>query len=126
MGVSIMRRRNDNAMATLLGWFSIALGLHQLLRPRAWTRGFGTRNRAGLVRSLFGAREVAAGLGLLFGKNPAPFFASRVAGDALDLATLGRVLVSRNGRRGTAAAALLAVLGITLLDVLAAKAARSR
>jgi hypothetical protein len=123
----MFRSRNDNAMATLLGWFSIGLGLHQLLRPGAWTRGLGTRNRTSLVRGAFGAREIASGLALLSSKNPAPFLASRAAGDFLDLAALGRVLLSRNGRKARAAAAIAAVIGLTLLDLAAAKAAsRSR
>ena len=122
----MIRSRNDNAMATLLGWFSIGLGLHQLLRPRSWTRGLGTNNRTGLVRGAYGARELAAGVGLLASGNPAPFLATRAAGDFLDLATLGRILLSRNGRKATAAIALAAVIGITLLDLAAAKAAQSR
>jgi hypothetical protein len=123
----MMLSRNDNAMATLLGLFSIGLGLTQILRPGSFTRGFGTRNRTGLVRGAYGARELAAGVGLLTSRDPAPFFASRAAGDFLDIATLGRILLSRNGRKAKAAAALLAVLGITLLDLAAARAAaRSR
>jgi hypothetical protein len=121
-----MRSRNDNAMATLLGWFSVALGLHQLLRPRSWTRGLGTNNRTGLVRSAFGARELAAGVGLLSGAKPGPLFAARAAGDLFDLATLGRIFVSRNGRKVAAGLAIAAVVGITLLDLAAAKAAQSR
>jgi hypothetical protein len=121
-----MRRRQENAMAKALGLFSLALGIHQVLRPRDWTRGLGTRNRTNVVRSLFGAREIAAGAALLTGSNPAPWFAARAAGDLLDIATLGRVLVSPNGRKRNAALALAAVVGITLLDLAAAKAARSR
>ena len=122
-----MRARNDNAMATLLGLFSIGLGLAQILRPGSFTRGFGTRNRTSLVRGAYGARELGTGIGLLASRDPAPFLASRAAGDFLDLATLGRILLSRNGRKGKAAVALAAVLGLTLLDLMAAKAAaRSR
>ena len=123
----MLRSRNENTMATLLGLFSIGLGLTQILRPGTFTRGLGTRNRKGLVRSVYGARELAAGVGLLTSKDPTPFFASRTVGDLLDIATLGRILVSRNGRRRNAALALAAVLGITLLDVLATQeAARAR
>ena len=123
----MMLSRNDNAMATLLGLFSIGLGLTQLLRPGSFTRGFGTRNRTNLVRGAYGARELATGVGLLASRDPAPFLASRAAGDFFDLATLGRIVLSRNGRKAKAAAALAAVIGLTLLDLAAAKAAaRSR
>jgi len=125
--VTTMRTRNDNAMATLLGLFSIGLGLTQLLRPGSFTRGFGTRNRTNWVRGAHGARQLATGIGLLTSRDPAPFLASRAAGDFLDLATLGRIILSRNGRKAKAAAALAAVIGVTLLDVMAAQAAaRSR
>jgi hypothetical protein len=115
------RSRNQETMATLLGLFSVGLGLAQLLRPGSFTRGFGTRNRTNLVRSAYGARELAAGVGLLSSKRPGPFFLARAAGDLLDIATLGRILSSRNGRKRNAALALAAVLGITLLDVMAAQ-----
>ena len=119
-----MRRGQTNAMATILGWFSIGLGLHQLLRPGSWTRALGTNNRTNVVRSMFGARELAAGAGLLTGDDPGRWFMARAAGDALDIATLARVLASRNARRRNAALALAAVVGITLLDLAAANAAR--
>ena len=122
-----MRARNDNAIATLLGLFSIGLGLTQLLRPGSFTRGFGTNNRTNWVRGAYGARELASGIGLLASRDPAPYLASRAAGDFLDLATLGRILLSRNGRKAKAAAALAAVIGLTLLDMMAVRAAvRSR
>ena len=119
----MLRSRNDNAIATLLGWFSIGVGLHQLLRPRSWTRRLGTNNRTRLVRGGFGARQLATGVGLLASEDPAPFLASRTAGDFLELATLGRILLSRNGRKARTGAILAAVIGLTLLDLAAARAA---
>jgi hypothetical protein len=102
-----------------LGWFSIGLGLAELVAPGALGRFLGVPHRRGLIRG-FGARELAAGLGIL--RGPArPFVWSRVAGDLLDLAALGAAL-RRTPRRRNVALATVAVLGATALDVVAATA----
>jgi uncharacterized membrane protein len=44
-----------------------------------------------------------------------------VAGDALDIALLGRALVSKSHERDRVAAALMAVIGVTVLDAAAAR-----
>jgi uncharacterized membrane protein len=102
-----------------LGWFSVGLGVAELVAPGVVARICGTRNHASLIRS-FGVRELAAGVGLLTAPNPAPWLWSRVAGDALDLAALGGTLSSSRNERGWTAFAIASVAGVTVLDVLCA------
>jgi hypothetical protein len=44
-----------------LGWFSIGLGVTELLAPRLITRALGMQGSEGLVRA-YGAREIGSGL----------------------------------------------------------------
>ncbi len=109
-------------LARGLGWFSIGLGLAEVLAPRLMARATGLHGREALVQA-YGWREIAAGVGLLLAKNPTPWLWGRVAGDALDLTTLGSRAVSGNDvQRGRAVTALVAVAGVTALDVACASA----
>jgi hypothetical protein len=112
-----------HAMATGLGWFSIALGLAELLAPRATAQLTGSQQGKNLLQA-YGLREIATGIGLLTSKDPQPWLWARVAGDALDIATLAADLRSGNPQRRSAAWSLIAVMGVTALDVWAAETAR--
>ncbi|HEX6706708.1 MAG TPA: hypothetical protein VF169_18260 [Albitalea sp.] len=109
--------RADRA-ARALGWFSVGLGLAELLAPRALGRAIGLRDGDGLLQA-YGLREIATGVGLLTARNKAPWLWARVGGDALDLATLGAMAEPR--RAGTAAA-IAAVAGVAAVDVATARA----
>jgi len=74
-----------------------------------------------LIRA-YGAREVATGIGILMQKDPTPWIWGRVAGDALDLATLGTAMPGSGDARGRVALATGAVAGVTLLDIACANA----
>jgi len=111
-----MKIRTANAMTSRLGWFSIGLGLAELLMTRQLARATGMQGREGLLR-LYGVREVATGVGLLAAKRREPWLGARVAGDALDLATL-----SQGAKKVRAGAAMAAVAGVAALDVQAARA----
>ncbi len=116
---------NDIQLAKFLGYFSLVLGVIELVASRPLIRLTGLPRSPALVRA-FGAREVAAGIGVLtYPDNPAPLWA-RVGGDALDLATLGWALRPGNRQRGGATAATAAVLAVTALDVLCAVALTQR
>jgi len=114
-----------DALAQGLGWFSIGLGLAELLAPQALSRGLGLEGKEGLIRAA-GAREIATGIGLLStrGEGRAPWLWGRVGGDAMDVALLATALDERNPRRGNAAAALAAVIGVTVLDLVCAQGLR--
>jgi hypothetical protein len=113
----VMQTRTARTLATGLGWFSIGLGVAELVAPRAFTRALGVRDRPGLTRALYGLREIGVGVSVLRQGNPAPWLWARVAGDALDLGTLANVLRKRDVNVAPAMVALGAVLGVTALDV---------
>jgi len=104
-----------------LGWFSIALGLAELVAPRAMLRITGVDDTTALMR-LYGLRELACGIGILTSHDATPFLWARVGGDVLDL---GTVAVQSNkssaADRGRALRAAVNVMGVTALDVYAAR-----
>jgi uncharacterized membrane protein len=112
--------QGDEALARGLGWFSIGLGLAELIVPRRIARLSGVPPRRGLLRA-YGMRELTSGVGILAEKRPTMWLWSRVAGDVLDLASLAGALASRRSRRGRVLAATAAVAGVTALDVLCAR-----
>lgn len=108
---------SPDATARGLGWFSLGLGAAELLAPQQLAETLGMEGQERLIQ-LYGAREVAAGLGCLSQNPPTPWVWGRVAGDALDIATLLAYLTPDNPKRHNVAFALAAVVGVTLLDVL--------
>ena len=62
----------DNRLIKGLGWFSIGLGLAELIAPNEVARITGTRNHSWLLR-FYGLRELAAGVGILTQARPAPW-----------------------------------------------------
>jgi uncharacterized membrane protein len=108
-------------LANFLGWFSVGLGLAELLAPRALGRVIGVgEQHTSLIRSL-GMREITSGLGLLSGRAPAAWALSRVGGDAMDLALLGAAARSPDANPQRIAAAATAVMGVAALDVYASR-----
>jgi uncharacterized membrane protein len=101
-----------------LGWFSIGLGLAQLVAPRQVAALIGAEEdeRTEQWMRAFGAREFLCGVGLLSKTNVGVWAWARVGGDVVDLAVLGKGLAEEpdNERLWGAAAS---VLGVTLLDV---------
>ena len=74
-------------MAAGLGYFSIALGIAELVMPRAIRRAAGIEAPDALVRG-YGVREIATGVAILMTHDATPWIWGRVAGDALDIATV--------------------------------------
>lgn len=115
--------KNAWKLARGLGWFSIGLGLTELLAGRRLARALGMEPRSGLLR-FYGLREIAAGVGILANARRAPearWVWARVAGDVLDLATLLPTLRRSNPQRGAAAFATANVAAVTALDVICAQ-----
>lgn len=109
----------SGSIGRFLGWFSIGIGLAELLAPDRFRQGFGLPVRRGVFRGAYGLREIAAGVGLLSARGFSPAFLwARVGGDLLDLGTLGSALQRPGAHRARTAAALGSVLGVTALDLL--------
>lgn len=120
-------RQLDVSMLTQgLGWFSVALGAAELLFPRGVARVSGIARPHSALTRLFGARELASGIGILTSRGQAqePWIKARVAGDGLDLATLGLALLSPRNQRSLTLMSVVAVAGVTALDVLASQELR--
>jgi hypothetical protein len=105
-------------LARGLGWFSIGLGLAEILAGGAIARALGMRDQEGLVRA-YGVREVATGVGILTSEDPTPWIWGRIAGDALDLATLAAAYEG-NREKDNLLIAAAAVAGVTVLDAICA------
>ncbi len=102
-----------------LGWFSLALGVAEIVAPGKLARALGLEGRERLLQA-YGGREIGAGIWAL-SDTPAPALGSRVAGDFVDLATLAAGI--RDGdeeQRRNAWIAIAAVAGITAVDILTA------
>ncbi|WP_105422418.1 MULTISPECIES: hypothetical protein [Neorhizobium] len=108
---------SSDRLARNLGWFSIGLGLAEIFAAGKITTALGMRGKENLVRA-FGAREIGSGFMTLSVDKQAGL-ASRIAGDALDIATLATALRPDNRKRDNAALALAMVAGVTFLDIIA-------
>ena len=115
------RNPSADALARGLGWFSIGLGLAEVLAPRALTRALGLHGQERLVAA-YGVREIATGIGILAARDPTPWIWGRVGGDALDLATLAGGLHEGNRNRANVGLAMGAVAAVGALDVYCATA----
>jgi uncharacterized membrane protein len=115
--------RQAMAASTGLGWFSVALGLAEMMAPRDVARAAGINPHPRITSALrlAGARELAAGIAILSHPDrPGPLWA-RVAGDAADLTMLAVAHRSHGFDAGRGLAATAAVLAITALDVATAQ-----
>jgi uncharacterized membrane protein len=118
---SIERRPGrGEALAKALGWFSIGLGVAEVLAPRAVARVIGIQPHP-LMLPVFGMREIAAGVGILTQPKPAEWVLGRVAGDVCDLAALATAVPSSETNHARLALATVAVAGVTVLDLLCAQ-----
>jgi hypothetical protein len=113
-------RDSVDMMAQGLGIFSLVLGAAELLAPRQLARALDIEGQERLLQ-LYGLREIGAGIGILASRNKAPWLWSRVAGDVLDLATLGAAL-GTSRRREAVAMAIGSVAVVTALDIACARA----
>ena len=122
---TLVTSRPDRSLTTTdrvargLGWFSLALGLTELVAPGKLGKALGLEGKERLLQG-YGAREIGAGMWAL-SDTPAPAIWSRVAGDIVDLATLAAGLKGADEeQRRNNVIALAAVAGITVVDLLTA------
>jgi uncharacterized membrane protein len=110
-------------LANALGWVSLGLGLAQLLAPGTVADMIGVRDddKTRTVMRTIGLREIASGVGILSQPQPAGWVWARVAGDAMDLTLLSQALKSSQSDHDRVSDTLLAVAGITAVDLLCAQ-----
>ena len=120
--MSPQRKSNGNdpweRLANGLGWFSIGLGLSELIAPGPMANFIGVRN-SGSNRSVlraYGAREIAAGIAILVQERPSGWLWARVAGDLLDFGSLASSVASSGSSAGRLARSMGAVAGVAALD----------
>ena len=101
-------------LTNFLGWFSIGLGVTELIAPGALGNLIGVRSRpkTRTVMRLYGLREIAAGIGILTQPRPAGWLWARVAGDGADLSSLAAALRSRRNDKGRVSFAMASVIGV--------------
>jgi uncharacterized membrane protein len=109
---------DPHVLTQALGWFSIGLGLAELLAPRAIGRTIGVGEQPALLRAC-GVREIVSGIGMLSERYPEKWALTRVAGDAIDLGLLGAALRRRDSSPARIALTATAVAGVAALDVFA-------
>ncbi|MGL4198992.1 MAG: hypothetical protein ACRCSX_14650 [Allorhizobium sp.] len=114
----------SDRLARNLGWFGVGLGVIQLFGAHRITRALGIEGQEVMVRS-YGLREIGSGM-MTLSVDKEVGLASRIAGDGLDIVTLGSALHSDNPKRDNVAIALVMVAGVTLLDLLAMGATTGR
>jgi uncharacterized membrane protein len=116
------RRHRAERRARGLGWFSLGLGVAQLLAPRRVARLIGIRDdeRTCHIVQTIGVREISSGAAILTNTESAGPVWMRVVGDVMDLGLLGWAMQSEDTERDRVVAATAAVAGITLIDALSA------
>src|SRR3954451_16957404 len=115
----IFSKATPEQLAYGLGWFSMALGLGELLAPGAMSGVVGAKGRHGALMRFLGLREIAAGALILSGAKAAGCW-SRVAGDLMDLALLGGDIATTGTDKTRAIGSTAAVLSVTVVDALTA------
>lgn len=109
---------NAHDISRGLGFFSLGLGLAELFAPRQVAQAAGIHDDHDLLIRSLGARELASGLAILSGMHTKESVWSRVFGDAVDLGLMATALKSPNTDRRKLTAAMIAVGGVTALDLL--------
>lgn len=116
-------KTNADGLANFLGWFSVGLGMAQVVAPDAISRliGVDEDNRQNDFMRTMGLREISHGVAILANPRPEKAVWSRVAGDVLDLAVLGKIMANPDNDRRRTVGATLAVLGVAALDYYTAR-----
>ena len=108
-----LRASGAERLARGLGWFSISLGLAEMLAPRLHLETPRRRPAHTRTSSAFTACASSSAALMIFGQGSQPAAAvwSRVAGDAVDIATLAAAASSPRTNRSGVAFATASVLG---------------
>jgi uncharacterized membrane protein len=123
------RGTGGEKLADFLGFLSLGVGLAEVLAPEAVSRLVGVKEPdttdTALVRAM-GVREIASGVAILSNTQPRKSLWSRVIGDAVDVAFLGKTLANPANDRGRTLVAMSGVLAVSALDYVCAKQLQSQ
>ncbi len=111
--------KTTDTLAKCLGWFSVGLGVTQLVAPDALSRYIGIRPNTSRMRTM-GVRELSAGIGILATRRMKGWLWARTGGDVVDIASLAVAGMNPRAKRSRVACAMAAVAGVTALDVVCA------
>ena len=116
----------DQQWAQALGWFSIGLGLTEVLATRSLAKAIGIKDDETNHTTLrgFGVREIVNGIGLLTQPDSTAWRWGRVGGDAMDLAFLCKQYGDDATDKGRLSIAVAAVVGVGALDVMCSEQPR--
>jgi hypothetical protein len=121
--IAVQQHEQDTRLADGLGWFSIGLGVAEVAAPGTIAQLIGIQDdsRTRSILRAYGTREIVSGVGILASRPHPGWLWARVAGDVLDLATLG-LAMRRNNADGTRlTSALASVAGVMVADIVAAR-----
>src|SRR5690606_9864292 len=108
-------------LASALGFFSLGLGLAELIAPGSIARLSGIDDGRTAPIRMLGLREIGHGLAILGSNKPTAGVWSRVGGDAVDLAFLSSAFTSESSNKTRLAVATAAILGAGALDYYCAR-----
>src|SRR4051794_2001090 len=82
----------EKPLTTFLGWFSLGLGLMQVLAPRTFLNLIGIKDHDTnvTITRVVGMREISGGIGVFTEPRPVTWIQARIAGDVMDIALLDR------------------------------------
>jgi uncharacterized membrane protein len=118
------RGTGGESTADFLGYFSLGLGLAELLAPKVMNRVVGVKHPDAATISTMramGLREIGHGVAILTNQHPQKAVWSRVAGDVLDLALLGKTFANPENDRGRTLFATINVLAVAAVDLMTAR-----
>jgi hypothetical protein len=107
-----------NRLSRGLGWWSVGLGVTELVFAERFSQRLGFRGRIDWVRG-HGVREILQGVGLLTQRDPRPWLWGRLAGDMFDLSMMGATLRRPEVPWAWRLAVAVTAVGLTLADALA-------
>jgi uncharacterized membrane protein len=125
-GLSSQSVERAHQQARALGWFSLGLGLTQVLTPGGVSRAIGLKDGplCRLTMRALGLREITSGIGILSRPRPTGWMLARLAGDVMDVALLAQGLTSRRARKTRLPVAIASVVGVGALDYLVGRRLR--
>ena len=112
--------RSTHALARGLGWFSIGLGVAELVVPSQLARFLGMEERTELIRA-YGAREIMTGIGILSQEDPTPWIWGRAPATPSTSRRSGLGLRAGNPSQRNVIVAVAAMAGVTMLDAVCAQ-----